>query len=45
MLTVPAFEGADDTGVIGENNVCPQPCADELTKDVSDRFEPWKIAM
>lgn len=41
-LAIPAFEDVDGTGVIGENNECPQPCADELTKDVGDSFEPWK---
>jgi hypothetical protein len=41
-LTVPALEDVDRSRVIGENNECPQPRANELTEDVGERLEPWK---
>jgi hypothetical protein len=41
-LTVPALKDVDGFRVIGENDECSQPCAEELTEDVGDRLEPWK---
>jgi hypothetical protein len=41
-LTIPTLEDIDRPRIIGENNECPQPCADELTEDVAGSLEPRK---